>query len=197
MSDAFATNRKLSQVAHIYCFSLIQSQRELRLSAPLHVDLPAPSLPIVAHDPRSDLPGIRNPRHVKHKGTSPERHLLPRGRLVCNSVLSLISCVSPQILLFSLVLLPLPLVPTVALSTTALVSQLCPSASRSRASSQFTGRISAPAFVSCLFRVGSLCPCFGPGGRFDTKLLPISERSLIGPSVTLACGFIYHSISLI
>jgi len=123
------------------------------------VDLPRLGLPFVAHDLRSELLGIRNLRHVKHKGASSEPHLLPRSRLVCPNVPSSISCVNPQGPLFSLVLPHLPPVPTVILPIPALASYLRSSALCLRASSMVTGRISAPAFVSRLLRIGSLCVC--------------------------------------
>ena len=196
MSEAFATNRKLLQVTHLYYLSLTQQQRELRLSAPQHVGLAAPGLPIVAHALRSEPPGIRKPHYIEHKGTSSERHLLPRTRLVYSNVPFSTSYANPPSLLLSLIPPHLPLVPTAALSTLAPAS-LCPPASSPCASSKFTGRISAHAFVSRLLRVGSLCLCFDPSGCFDTSLLSISERSLIGSSVALVYWSIYHSISLV
>jgi len=86
------------------------------------VGLAAPGQSIVAHDLRSEPPGIRNPHHVKHKGTSPERHLLPCTRLVYPNAPLLTSCANPLSLLLSLVPPHLPLVPTAALSTPALAS---------------------------------------------------------------------------
>ena len=114
MSEAFATNRKLSRATLIYGFSLIPQQLELRLSPLLRLCLPAPGLPFLAHNPRSKLPGIRNLCHIKHNGPSPERYLLLRNSLVRLNVPSLIFCVNPQSPLFSVVQLPYPpLVPAV------------------------------------------------------------------------------------
>ena len=155
--------------------------------------LPAPGPSIVAHDLRSELPGIRNPRHVKHEGTSPERHPLPRTRLVHPNVPSLTSCANPQSLLFSLNIPHLPPAPTARLATPTLASYLYPPAC---ASSKFTGRIGAHAFVSRLLRVGSLCVC---ALSLVVALIPICSQSAKDPlsvhRVVFVYGSIHHSIS--
>lgn len=126
------------------------------------MDIAVLGLPFVPHDLLLEPLGTRNLLHIDHKDPSSERHLVPHTRLVYPGVLSLISCVNPQNLLFSLVLLLPPLALTIDLSAPLRASCLRRSAPCSRTCWMFARRISAPEPLCLIFgsvaRVSVLWP---------------------------------------
>jgi len=131
------------------------------------------------------LLGTRNLRRIEDKGPISERHLVPHNCLMYPNTLSLISCVNPQKLLFSLVLVFLPLAPAVRLSTLMLSSYLCPLFPAPALPGRPPGE--RPSLCVCSPSGRLLAySCFGLSGCFDTRLLSIGERSPLGSSMVLS-----------
>ena len=139
----------------------------------------------VAHNSPLELPVTQNSRRINRRGPYSERHLVLRNPLACPNGLSLIFCVNPRSLLPSPVLLLRPLVTP----TPELVSRACHFSHPRILVGRSQGGLSRSGLCVSSYSDRLLVHLrFGLGGRFDIRLLSITERSLLGSSDTLVYG---------